>query len=290
MKTKSAEDNLIFHYTSIEALFKILRREHESLTKENFKDKICLRATHAKFLNDPTEYELALSLLEQSLLNYEKENPSKNGLSRLIKEYDTSKLLLLAPPGEPYLFALSEHPDNLSMWRAYGINGTGVSIGLDKKMLFDYENENSNTLFSPCYYDLDENISRLSTFWSSIYDKMPLYINEGKIEGKTARDFLDFLKIIRHCFSIKSSAYIDEKEWRLCSLRTPKDVKYRIRSGLIIPYIEHYFSKDIIKKIVIGPCVDIALSEKSIKMALETFRYDTKNISLTISKVPYRSQ
>jgi hypothetical protein len=284
------EDNMIYHYTSTEALLKILSRDHESVTKENYKNKVCLRATHAKFLNDPHEFELALTLLEKSLLKFEKENPSKNGLSRLIKEYDTSKLLLLAPPGEPYLFALSEHPDNLSMWRAYGINGTGVSIGLDKKMLFDYENENSNTLFSPCYYDLDENISRLSTFWSSIYDKMPLYINEGKIEGKTARDFQDFLKIIRHCFSIKSSAYIDEKEWRLCSLRTPKDVKYRIRSGLLIPYIEHYFRKDIIKSIVIGPCSDAQLSERSIKLALMTFGYNTENVLITISQVPYRGQ
>jgi len=281
------EYNLIFHYTSTEVLLKILSRGHESLTKEDFKDKICLRATHIKFLNDPTEYELALSLLEKSLLNYEKENPSKTGVSQIFTKDNKSDLISLAP-GEPFLFSLSEDSDNLSMWRSYGINGSGVSIGLDKKMLEDYSKMEPNTLFAPCSYDFNKNISRLTTFWSSIYDKMPLFIQNGTIDGG---DFLKFLRILGHCFSIKDNAYKEEREWRLCKNEAYKEnIKYRIRSGLIIPYIEHFVSKDIIKNIVIGPCADKELSEKSILMALKTFGYDLKNISLTISKVPYRSQ
>lgn len=281
------QNNLIYHYTSTEVLLKILSRAHESLIKEDFKDKICLRATHAKFLNDPTEYELALSLLEQSLLNYENENPSKTGVSQVFTKESKLDLILLAP-GEPFLFSLSEDSDNLSMWQSYGTNGSGVSIGLDKKMLEDYAEVVSNTLFTRCSYDFDENISSLTTFWSSIYDKMPLYIENRGMDGS---DFLKFLRIVRHCFSIKDKAYKEEREWRLCKNEAFKEnIKYRIRSGLIIPYIEHFFTTDIVKNIVIGPCADKELSEKSIIMALKTFGYDLKNISLTISKVPYRNQ
>jgi hypothetical protein len=279
------EKNLIFHYTSTEVLLKILSRGHESLTNENLKDKICLRATHAKFLNDPTEYELALSLLKQSLLSYEKENPNKTGVSQIFTKDNESDLISLAP-GEPFLFALSENLDNLSMWQSYGLNGSGVAIGLDKKMLEDYGSDEPNTLFIPCSYDFNENISKLTTFWSSIYDKMPLYIQKGTIVG---RDIFKFLKILGHCFSIKDNAYKDEREWRLCKNEAFKEnIKYRIRSGLIIPYIEHFVSKDIINNIVIGPCADKELSKKSIIMALKTFGFDLNNISVTTSTVPFR--
>lgn len=278
------DENLIFHYSSTEVLLKILGREHESLN-ENLKDTICLRATHAKFLNDPTEYELALSLLNQSLLMFEKANPKKIGVSEIFTKGNESGLISLAP-GEPFLFALSENLDNLSMWQSYGLNGSGVAIGLDKKMLEAYASREPNTLFIPCSYNFDENISRLTAFWDSIYDKMPLYIQKGIIEGN---DFFKFLKILGLCFSIKDYAYKDEKEWRLCKNEAfNENIKYRIRSGLIVPYIEHFVNKNIIKSIVIGPCADKELSKKSIMMALETFGYDLNKISLIISKVPYR--
>lgn len=289
MNPLSTEDNLIYHYTSTDVLLSILSRKHEYSTEEQAdknKDYICFRATHAKFLNDPTEYELALSLLKPSLLKYENENPEKNGVSQKFSNVDESRLISLAP-GEPFLLALSELSDNLSMWRAYGLNGSGVSIGLEKKMLTEYGNK-ANTSFICCLYNKEENISLLSNFWSTIYDKMPLYIENGKIEGN---DFFKFIKILRHCFSIKAEAYKEEKEWRLCKNEAFKeDIKYRIKSGLIIPYIEHYFSKDIIRRIIIGPSADSELSKKSIQMALKTYGYDETNISVMISKVPYRSQ
>jgi hypothetical protein len=115
---------------------------------------------------------------------------------------------------------------------------------------------------------------------------MPLYIQKGTIVG---RDIFKFLKILGHCFSIKDNAYKDEREWRLCKNEAFKEnIKYRIRSGLIIPYIEHFVSKDIINNIVIGPCADKELSKKSIIMALKTFGFDLNNISVTTSTVPFR--
>ena len=287
MRPTSTEDNLIFHYTSTETLLNILSRRHDKEHLNKNKDNVCFRATHAKFLNDPTEYEFALTLLEKSLLKYEKENPGKNGVSQIFTKDSKSDLISLAP-GEPFLFSLAEHSDNLSMWRAYGTDGSGVSIGLDKKMLNEYANAKDiyNTSFIQCSYGLNKNISRLTTFWSTLYDNMPLYIQKRAIEG---RDFQKFLRILEHCFSIKSEAYKEENEWRLCTNEAfKKNIKYRIRSGLIIPYIEHYFIKDIIKRIVIGPCADKELSEKSIIMVLKTFGYNMNNISVIKSIVPYR--
>lgn len=52
---------ILYHYTSIETLLKIIDNTDDG--------KICLRATHAKFFNDPHEYEFSISLLKTSLMD-----------------------------------------------------------------------------------------------------------------------------------------------------------------------------------------------------------------------------
>ena len=74
MKTESGRNNILYHYTSISTLLKILDN------KEN--EKLCIWATHAKYFNDPYEYSLAISLLKRSMYRYEKENSIENGKSK----------------------------------------------------------------------------------------------------------------------------------------------------------------------------------------------------------------
>ena len=71
MKTESNRNNMLYHYTSISTLLKILD------VKKN--EKLCVWATHAKYFNDPYEYNLAISLLKRSMYKYEKKTLSKIG-------------------------------------------------------------------------------------------------------------------------------------------------------------------------------------------------------------------
>lgn len=118
-----ATENIIYHYTSLDALINIL--------KPGENEKIFFWASHAWFLNDPLEYKFALSLLKPSLEKYERENSKQEEFSKRLPDSFGIRLLNLAP-GEPFLFSLSELSDDLSMWRAYGFDGSGVSIGLDR--------------------------------------------------------------------------------------------------------------------------------------------------------------
>ena len=137
---------ILYHYTSVETLLKIIENSNT--------EKICFRATHARFFNDPYEYNLAISLLKQSLVKYEKNNSIENKKSSNFNKRFFTNLGLIF--GDPFLFSLSENSDNLAMWRTYGVDVKGVAIGLDKKMLEEYSKVNNlcNNLPTQSYFSI----------------------------------------------------------------------------------------------------------------------------------------
>ena len=100
----------LYHYTSIEALYEIIR----SVCKE----KITLRGTHVSYLNDLTEGQL----LAQALVKF---GVPKNIISNL-----------LCCSGYPFIISLSEKSDDLNMWRCYAAEGKGVAIELEVPVLY----------------------------------------------------------------------------------------------------------------------------------------------------------
>lgn len=274
MKKKST---ILYHYTSVETLLKII----ENCNTE----KICFRATHARYFNDPYEYNLAISLLKQSLVKYEKNNFIKNKKSSNFNKSFFTNLGLIF--GDPFLFSLSENSDNLTMWRTYGADGNGVAIGLDKKMLEEYSNDKNvkNTKLLQCEYDKVAILSGLIRYWRLKYDQFN--IEEGKSMDIHSFPFL--FDLITFSFSFKRNEYIDENEWRLCTNEISNDeTKFRENDGILIPYIEHSFEKNIIKKIIIGPCANKKLTKESIEMLLKTRKFELPQSPIVVSKVPYR--
>jgi len=276
-KTKS-NPKILYHYTSVGTLLKILDN-----TVDN---KVCLRATHAKFFNDPYEYKLAVPFLKQSMVKYEKENNIINGQSLNFNKNSISRLGRAF--GDPFMLSLSEKPDDLTMWRTYGSDGEGVAIGMDWEMLYSYaeDEENTNTILLPCQYDKTKIIEKLTKDWADLYDDIT-FMDGGKKLGMNSFEFP--IKLIASSFSFKRNEYSSEREWRLCKNEfKEKKVKFRENDGLLIPFIEHYFDKRIVKKIIIGPCVNKRLSKESIEMFLKSREYNLHGESIITSKVPYR--
>lgn len=279
MKPKTKNDpKILYHYTSVGTLLKILDNSVDN--------KICFRATHAKFFNDPYEYKLAVLFLKQSMVKYEKENNIKNGQSSIFNKNSLERLGVAS--GDPFMLSLSENSDDLTMWRTYGADGKGVAIGIDREMLDNYSNDekNTNTKLLPCQYNKTKIINRLTNDWKVLYSKVT-FMDEGKSLGMSSFRFM--FNLIAFSFSFKRSEYSSEKEWRLCKNEFDETkVKYREKNGLVIPFVEHYFEKEIIKKIIIGPCVNKKLTKESIEMLLKSRKYNLLQNSITISKVPYR--
>lgn len=275
---KHKTSSILYHYTSVETLLKIIENSND--------DKICFRATHAKFFNDPFEYKLAFSLLKTSLTKYENQISSGKKLRPKFQNKSLSSLGQLF--GNPHILSLSENSDDLTMWRTYGFDGSGVSIGLDKKMLEEYSNDKNlkNTKLIKCVYDRNKILKGLINYWKYVYPT--ININE---ENRLVFSSFSFaLNLTDFCFSFKRSEYQSEKEWRLCKNDgEDKNIKFYERNGLLIPYIEHYFPKEIIKKIIVGPCVNKELTKESIEIFLKIKGFSLTEDFIGKSKMPYRN-
>ena len=58
----SSDAEYLYHYTSIEALINGI-----VVKNPNVGEEICLRATHNRYMNDPTEFEKGITLLNNLL-------------------------------------------------------------------------------------------------------------------------------------------------------------------------------------------------------------------------------
>ena len=172
------------------------------------------------------------------------------------------------------------------MWRTYGSDGKGIAIGFDKNMMLDYSEseEVKNTRLLICEYQENAVLKGLTKYWSEVYDK--INFNEG---NTTLSSFRFLFDISNFCFSFKKSEYKNEKEWRLCKNEMDSEKIYFLeKGGILIPYIKHLFPREIVKKIIVGPCVNKKLTQESIETFLRVRKYTFDKDAIQMSKVPYR--
>ncbi len=275
--------SVLYHYTSVDTFFKIL----EVGLKEN-PNKICLRATHAHFMKDPFEYDYALSILKESMIKYEEINNIDARKSDYLFEKKNFFSWISRIGGEPYLLSFSEHADDLSMWRGYGKDGTGLSIGLDLNELKQYCNEKGiyNTSIIKCNYAHDIVISDLIKYWDKEYKNFKIEEDSNQVGLNDLGSLI--LSIPNLCFQAKSKAYLMEKEWRLCKNEyNEKNVEFDVRGNLIVPFVKHLFDISIIKKIIIGPSSNFELVEKGLRLFLEKLNFYNKGL-VERSEISYR--
>lgn len=110
------EDKL-FHYTTMEALTKIMQKE-----------KVCFLATHYKYLNDPSEYQWGLEQIKSKCADF---NTDETDL---------------------FILSLSKQRDFLPMWSMYAQNGNGVMFEVSNLASLCFESSFSMT---DCEYSLE---------------------------------------------------------------------------------------------------------------------------------------
>ena len=128
-----SENKILYHYTSFDALCKIIG--DWSLVHWNAQDKrMTAWATDIRYLNDATEFKYGLDVAKAVYKSLNEENIA----SGIEESYSVKSFLEHALSGElgsqTYIFSLSENGDLLSQWRAYCPHG-GVSIGFSKRVL-----------------------------------------------------------------------------------------------------------------------------------------------------------
>ena len=272
---------VVYHYTSIDALEKILFT-HSEETK-SFR----LRATHCNFLNDGTESILGARLLPKYVNEIEKElhipeqwqlEPAFNdeqylqNLIRHIKTFNDTKDTI-----SKFVASFSKAYDNLVMWSMYGNKGNGVALGFDSEYLTDcLKNRVPDFPYQveECIYLRDDELSEPYDKESAIYKySKDLYIGMCNpqvrmslyelLTDETANDRVRWnnvmntlvINLITHVSMFcKLDMWKNEQEYRLVLDDITRNIRYRKNSNNVyVPYVDFLIPQQSLKEIVIGP-------------------------------------
>ena len=113
-------NNIVYHYTSIEAFLNIIK------TKS-------FRLTDIEKSNDSMEKKLVVN----TLLNLMRDTFNRIGTASLLKPAIKEAIEIIENGKDFYSFAccFSGEKDSLSQWRGYADEAKGVAIGIDKSKI-----------------------------------------------------------------------------------------------------------------------------------------------------------
>lgn len=254
--------NFLYHYTTQEALLKII-------------DTNSIWATSILYLNDEKEFNQAMDKFFDKLFE---EGPA-SGYYKM--EAQKTKLLKSnLVKGHIFVSSLSENEDQLSQWRAY-CSKSGFCIGFDPSILKDLAEQNGAELIK-CVYEpekqkmiIDEIFDMFwkDEFWED-YD-----LKSNKWRTKINNLVHTYIRYVSPIF--KHDSFVEEQEWRLIfsknmrynNMINKKDIQFRPGVSMLTPYVEFDFkNKDnvnLIKEIYVGPNPNMSYSIYSIQTLLK---------------------
>ena len=118
-------EKILYHYTTMNTFYAMM--EHSLCYEgEDYHPKyLTMWATHYAHQNDPIECKLFLNGLQKAVKNYTKKH-------NIVLSSEDEQLLYEPWYGMGiYTVSFSEQEDSLTMWRGYGQNGDGISLGFD---------------------------------------------------------------------------------------------------------------------------------------------------------------
>lgn len=249
---------IVYHYTDLNAFISIIGRKC-----------ITLRATNCLYLNDSNEIKEGTESIKRV--------ENKEISDAAFRNY--------------YLTSFSKQSDCLSMWGMYAANGGGCAIGFD----LDIISKSYNGIIN-CTYGKKEIDNNLSNYANLLRNGVSAFFpaNGGAttIKKNTGEELEGMLTnlYIATCLGSKNENYRFEDEIRcyISNNDNKKDVCFKVKNGIIIPFINVEIPKEALKSIVIGPTNKSALTMQSMMHLLVINGYDWHQILISMSKVPYR--
>lgn len=256
-------DLSLYHYTDLNALISILKNRQ-------------LWLTDSMYLNDSEEMLDGASILASTLLSDDLEPVSSGN-----KKYISDAINNIKNRDIPayYIASFSEQDDLLSQWRAYG--------------MFCIEFEPSKINNIRCAYVIDDKSQIARSSINTCDQSIQLYKMQG---ADTFAEQTTYMELVVASLRMKNEGFSEEKEHRMIvsveGLDRAKQVKFRAKNDIVIPYITWDFDPKAIKAIHVGPVKDKDLTRKSIENML---RHQSEiapelygHIEIKESKISYR--
>jgi hypothetical protein len=267
----------LFHYTDLLGLGGIVK-EHD------------LWLTNCRFSNDNREmlhgYGVAKAVIADQLAIAPRADADY--LNQLNDLLDPSQ------PDDVYVCCFCEENNRLSQWRAYGVNGAGVSIEIEAKE-FSWATG----------FDMPLGVMRL---WKVYYDEheQRKLVAEAIDFGRLGKDPSDNARRAAHAIrffipTFKDEDFHEEGEWRLIftpGSQCPISPRFRVARQMLVPFFSFrelvetaaagsgHLTKLPIRRVMIGPNPSGSLNKESVKMLLVSCQYEDATVE--VSKTPYR--
>ncbi|MBS4104176.1 DUF2971 domain-containing protein [Tsukamurella paurometabola] len=281
------EDGDLYHYTDIGGLKGIL-------------DSRTLWCTHARYLNDSSEYEHGLSEVRRLLLasaDFWRSSPSRDhsnpdqdpqtfeGMAQVIDDAG-----LGSEDSVPLVTCLSKAPDTLSQWRGYGPRG-GYCIKFDQDALeadLKYVDDKGRDLhgipkLNPVRYRSEDVYPGIMTAIQTHREQREYSLREGTSGGHSQVELLEgFISIATH---LKHPSFFEEREHRL-SVSMRESFYTPSKLGLV-PRGRIGFDIGAVREIMVGPGENTTTRVNSLRRYLRTTGLEGR-IDVTTSQIPYR--
>jgi len=242
----------IYHYTSADALINILK-------SGGGKKFFTLRLSRVDYMNDIYDGKDVFEFIFDECIKSEQIKLSSNFkqyVTDLVKSLQEGQFNEASSREVSYISSLTIDGDSLPMWRNYTNNGGGYNIVFDPSSLWDYCNMDSKMALIPVVYNYDlmvKIINAILTTFSLIWENDQERITDLKL--------LLFRYIMLSKLSFKHPSFSHEQEIRIIKIEPRifginQNEKYAVSNGIMRPYIDVEFPKDIFLGVTVGPLLE----------------------------------
>lgn len=263
--------DIFYHYTDFQGL--------EGITNSGN-----VWATDLAYLNDASEMQLAIDLIEEYS---EGITPNLNELQiELLRRSSVSTSPSSTASGF-YVSCFCNNGDLLSQWRAYGAGGGGYALGFNANAI----GNKGHLLVRKVIYEKEDQLSLVKFIVDGTLQLLD-EISQDKSKEELDKDhslpaisaFLsDHLREFLYTF--KHKAFSEEDEWRVIfdfdRYKHMDRLKYRQSRGFPVPYVELplYIPSKVVPKlplveIIHGPTLHPDLTKKSLHLLLQRCNYE----------------
>lgn len=259
-----------------------------------------IRLTNINYLNDRSEFYIGINFLSQAFRNgyHFQQGVSANCIKAISDNFiswngiDTNVHYLMS---YLYVASFSYAPNILSQWRGYG----RYSIEIAQE-LWPFCSQSENIHFLNCFYTHTEEESKKYAVdcVNYIVDFVIKNWRENDNNDALIRSMVEMIGV--YALTFKYPAFHEEKEVRLICMNFygQKEVEFRVKNDMLVPYISFPIPFSFIKGVMVGPMENQNLSISSMKFfaqrMLVKHKSDGKadmawNLNITHSEIPFRA-
>lgn len=272
----------LYHYTKSNGITGIINNN-------------CFFATKSDFLNDPNEFLYTKSIVEKVVFELAESEYKKQFLLDVMTG---ASFIKNSNDDEYFVLSFSSCRDSITMWSEFG-SKTGYNIGMNSEEIISrIAEQNEIDMHGFVIYDESRQKELIANIIKDDIEKeIGKEFNQillDKANGTNEENYEIACSVFREKASLyamffKNNAFKEEEEYRFVfKKQSLTQVKFRVKDGFIIPYIEIWLSDKLlpIKEIMVAPENHIDLAKNGMEYMMKAKGYDVP-ICLSDIKLRY---